>query len=258
MNVPTQAMGLRPRVETPLRLNDAVPATSSWTDEVEAVAWLQGEVAESRRLPLLEAELVIHSLFTEQRRGGKLPLPLIEVRRTSDFLAVHAVNVASVSMFLAEALEFEPAAVRRVGLAALLHDIGMVRLPREIVEKEGQVTAAEREKVKLHPILGARILLAADASLDLAATVAYEHHLRMDGSGYPQLLYPRSAHYVSRLVQLCDVFCGLHSERPYRKAWPLDIIISFFTERRGFEFHPTLTAALTTLLQQHQQAAAMM
>jgi HD-GYP domain-containing protein (c-di-GMP phosphodiesterase class II) len=219
-------------------------------EEVEAVAWIQSEVAAGRRLPLLEAEIVVDTLFTELRWGGKPPLPLVPVHDVAAFLAVQAVNVSGLAMALAHALQFEHAAVRRVGLAGLLHDIGMTRLSPGILGKPGLITPEERAEVVRHPIEGARILLATDVSLDLAAVVAYEHHLRMDGSGYPRLDYPRSAHYVSRLVQLCDVFCGLYSPRPYRVAWPLEIIVSFLAERAGFEFHPTIASALSALVQQ--------
>jgi putative two-component system response regulator len=78
----------------------------------------------------------------------------------------------------------------------------------------------------------------------------------MDGSGYPHLHYPRSAHYVSRLVQVCDVFSALRSARPYRPEWPLDIILSFLAERSGFEFHPALVTSLTGLIDQYLMANA--
>jgi HD-GYP domain-containing protein (c-di-GMP phosphodiesterase class II) len=254
MNTDVRNVG---RIEEPPRPT----AHADWRtpEEVEAVAWIHAQVAAGRRLPVLEAEAVVDLVFAERRWGGRPLIPLVPVQDMSSFLAVQAVNVSSLAMALAESLQFEDPAVRRVGVAALLHDIGMVRLAPSILSKPGQISPEERAEVVRHPIEGARILLAADASLDLAAVVAYEHHLRMDGSGYPHLSYPRSAHYVSRLIQLCDVFCGLYSPRPYRVAWPLDIILSFLAERAGFEFHPTLTVALTSLVQQHVSlhAAAM-
>ncbi len=219
-------------------------------DEVDAAQWIHQQVAEGKRLPVAEAEALINALFADVRWSGRPLLPPVAVRDTAYLAGTHAVNVAALSMALADSLQFEEVAVRRVGVAGLLHDIGMTRLPAEIAGKSGQLTPEERELVKRHPVEGARILLAADASLDLAAVVAYEHHLRMDGSGYPHLVYPRSAHYVSRLVQLCDVFVALASPRPYRAAWPLEIILSFLSERAGFEFHPTLSGALTELVQQ--------
>lgn len=245
------------RVEEPLRLSDVTPGWDlSLSDEVDAVSWILEEVRSGRPLPLLEAEFVVDSLYAELCWGGRAILPLVPVRTADRFLAVQAVNVACLSMMLARAQKFDDAGTLRIGLAALLHDLGMALLPREMIEKPGQLAPEERQRLKQHPVVGARLLLARDKSLDLAAVVAYEHHLRMDGSGYPQLVFRRSTHYVSRLVQLCDVFCSLYSPRTYRKAWPVDIILSFLAERAGFEFHPALTEALTTLVRQHTNAAA--
>ena len=238
------------------RPGPAVSAAQPRSDETDAVEWIFGEVADGRGLPVIEAEAVVNAIDAELRWGGRLFFPLLSPADVTSFLHVHAVNVATISMALAGSLQFEPASVRKIGLAALLTDIGLTCGPSTAWQKQGPLTTEEREDVIRHPVEGARLLLTAHASLDLAAVVAYEHHLRMDGSGYPRLAYPRSAHYVSRLVQICDVFCALSSPRPYRSAWPLEIILSFIAERAGFEFHPTLASALTVLVKQHLTAHA--
>lgn len=218
--------------------------------ELEAVRWVQQEVREGRPLPLVEPEFIVASLHIAMRPEGRLTLPLLSLADMSDYVAVHAINVAILSMALAENVDFDSDATRRIGLAGLLHDIGMARMPVETLARPGQISADERERIRRHPVEGARIIIAADPSLDLAAVAAYEHHLKMDGSGYPRLTYPRAGHYVSRLVQLCDIYHALRSPRPFREPWPRPIIHSFINERAGFEFHPALAAALTRLVQQ--------
>jgi HD-GYP domain-containing protein (c-di-GMP phosphodiesterase class II) len=216
-------------------------------DEIEAVGWIHGEVAAQRPLPVLEARTIVDSLFMELQWGCG---PLAAARLTSmdTYNAVHAVSVSLLSMALARSVQFDDAAARKIGLAALVHDVGMLHVDPEVLARPGQLTALEREQVKRHPEEGARIVLAADASLDLAAIVAYEHHIKIDGSGYPRPTFRRSAHYVSRLVQVCDVYHALKSPRPFRPPWPDEIITSFLTERAGFEFHPALAAALVVLV----------
>jgi putative nucleotidyltransferase with HDIG domain len=219
-----------------------------FADEVQAMRWVFDEVRAARPVPGVEAEAIVGSLLIEQLAAGRScprPLPLDEI---GCYHAVHGINVARLAMALALELEFDAAAVRRIGVAALLHDVGMMRVPADLVAKPGQLSAEERERVKEHPVQGARALLAAGPSLELAAVVAYEHHLKVDGSGYPKLAYPRAAHYVSRLVQLCDVYHALCSPRPFRPPWPQEIIVSYLNERAGFEFHPALAASLTALL----------
>jgi putative nucleotidyltransferase with HDIG domain len=218
--------------------------------EIEVVCGIQQEAREGRRLPVGDVFTVVSATHVAMRPEGRLSLPLVPVDDMTQYLAVHALNVSMLAMALAEYVDFDTDATRRIGVAALLHDIGMTRMPVELIAKPGQISAVERERIKDHPVEGARIIMASDASLELAATVAYEHHLKVDGSGYPKLTFPRPGHYVSRLVQLCDIYHALRSPRPFRQPWPRDIIYSFLNERAGFEFHPALAAALTRMTQQ--------
>jgi len=224
------------------------PPTSRVADEIEAVAWIHDEVRAGRLLALLEAGTVVDSLFVELSWGAGVPDSLAAPGSMDTYNAMHAVNVSLLAMALARNVQFDDAATRKIGLAALLHDIGMLRIDPDILARPGQLTALEREQVKRHPEEGVRIVLAADASLDLAAVVAYEHHIKIDGSGYPRPLFRRSAHYVTRLVQVCDIYHALRSPRPFRPPWPDEIIESFLTERAGFEFHPALCASLVGLM----------
>lgn len=231
-------------------------APTDLLQEVGATRWVFEEIGKGRVIPLIESEAVVNSIFAEQKWAARPLLPLVQIRNPTEFVPVHAVNTTALSMALAHSLQFDDASIRRIGLAALCHDVGMVRISPDLLNKDTQITPEERERVMRHPIEGARFLLASDPSLDLAATVAYEHHLGMDGSGYPRLIYPRTPHYVSRLVQVCSVFCALSSARPYRLAWPQDVILSYLSERSGFEFHPALASSLTSLVQQFMLANA--
>lgn len=227
------------------------------SDEVAATSWIFTHVSGGGSLPVAEAGCIINAMYGEQKWGSRFVFPLLPVMDPDDFPAIHAVNAASLAMALAGSQQFDPPSIRRVGMAALLHDIGMARVAPDVWRKQDKLTAQERELIKSHPREGALLLLRSHESLDLAAVVAYEHHLRVDGSGYPKLTYPRSAHFVSRLVQVCDVFCALATDRHYRKAWPLDVILSFLDERAGFEFHPTIAAALTGLVREDLTQAAL-
>jgi len=224
--------------------------------EIETVAWIFDEVRAGRALPVIEAEAVVGSLYLQQRVMDRLRVSVVAHDDIVRYHATHAVNVAMLSMVMAEQLDFDAASIRRIGLAAVVHDVGMTRVPADVVTRPGQISQQERELVMAHPIEGARIIMAADLSMDLAATVAFEHHLKTDGSGYPRLVYPRAPHYVSRLVQLCDVFHALSSPRPFRPPWPSEIIVSYLNERAGFDFHPGLTGTLTSLITRHLSSAS--
>jgi putative nucleotidyltransferase with HDIG domain len=228
---------------------DDDPADRPGKEELEAIAWVQEEVRSRRPLPVAEVEAAAGSLFLRLREARGESIPLVRPREDENFLPIHAVNVALLSMALAQYVQFDEHAVRRIGTAALLHDIGMARVPLHILVKPGQISPDEREAIKQHPQEGARLILEADATFDLPAIVAYEHHMKADGSGYPKLRFPRPPHYVSRLVQLCDIYQALRSPRPFRRPWPPEIVASFLNERAGFEFHPALASALTLMMQ---------
>ena len=223
-------------------------ADGALTEEVEAALWLQHQLREGRPLAVSEARIIRDAIRDAVLRcdGG---IPQARIDDVSEFLGVHAVNVSALAMALAGYVRFDEAAVREIGLAGLLHDVGMLRLPPDLLVKPGQLTGEERRRIKEHPSLGATVIIEADAALDLAAVVAYEHHVKLDGSGYPIFRYPRAVHYVSRLIQVCDVFHALRSPRPFRKPWPVEFILSFLNERAGFEFHPALVRALTRMIE---------
>jgi putative nucleotidyltransferase with HDIG domain len=236
--------------QVPDTRNGSPEAAGPLQQELDTVLWLQQEVREGRPLPVLEAFVTANALYLAIKPEGKLKLHMLPLSDMTRYVVVHALNVSMLAMAMAEFADFDTEAARKIGLAALLHDIGMARMPVDILAKPGQISADERDRIKEHPVEGARIIMAANGTLDLATVVAYEHHLKMDGSGYPKLTYPRTGHYVSRLVQLCDIYHALSSPRPFRTAWPRDIIFSFLNERAGFEFHPTLAATLVRMVQQ--------
>jgi len=220
-----------------------------YVEERHALLWLLAHVRAGKPLPVTEAEAVVHALYVGLQRAGRGELPQLGMKDAMDYGAVHALDVAMLSMAVAEQVGFEPADVRAVGLAGLLMDIGMARLPAGLLTKTTRLTEDERTQVKTHPVEGARILLEADGRLSLAATVAYEHHLKLDGSGYPHLTYPRTPHPVSRLVQLCDNYHALRTPRPYREAWPREIVLDFIRQRAGFEFDPDFAGQLTAVVE---------
>jgi HD-GYP domain-containing protein (c-di-GMP phosphodiesterase class II) len=213
-------------------------------EEIDAVFWLFEQVRLGHELPVIEAEAVAHSLYVSMRMEGDVVVPQLPLHDMKEYNAVHAINVALMAMGAAEELKLEEQAVRRIGFAGLLADIGMVRVPVELLSKAEQLSDEERAIVTRHPIDGALIIADADASLDLAAVAAYEHHLKMDGSGYPTLTYPRKPHMVSKLIAVCDTYHALRSPRPFRDAWPADITASFLQQRAGFEFDSDMVTAV--------------
>lgn len=124
-------------------------------------------------------------------------------------------------------------------LAALLHDIGKIGIPEEILCKEGPLDPAEREIINTHPKMGYEILESLAESEKVRDWV-YQHHERWDGKGYPQGLGDEDVALPGRILVLAEVYDALAEERSYKPAWPVPKIIAFFREQAGMHFDPEL------------------
>jgi putative nucleotidyltransferase with HDIG domain len=220
----------------------------SLNEEADTVRWCQDEVQRRGVVPLGEAEAVVRSLAIAMHAGRQIVLPLLRLKEFDQYTTMHSMNVAVLSMALAEFLELEAADVRAFGIAGLLHDIGKVRIPLDVLTKPGRFTDAERDLMRQHPAEGARIILATEQSLDLAAVVAYEHHILLNGGGYPLLALPRDCHRASKLVHVCDVYDALRTNRPYRDAWSQEAALAHLESQAGTEFDPEVASALVRML----------
>lgn len=217
--------------------------------EAEAMEWLQTEAREGRGLHLAEAEAVVRSLAVAARGHEHVLAALLRpggggagnATGSGDagaWASTHAMNVSVLSMALAEFMGMDSRAVRSVGVAGLLHDLGTMAVPDRILVKPDTLTREERALVETHPEAGARLILRQEERLDLAAVVAYEHHVRYDGTGYPRFRFPRPLHPVSHLVHVCATFDTLLHDRPWRPRWSEAEALRHLEEGAGTEFHP--------------------
>ena len=233
--------------------SEALPtATITYTlgEEADAVRWLHGEVEQRGELPLVEAEAVVRSLSVAMHGESQVVIPLLELKEFDQYTTTHSMNVSVLAMALAEFMGLGKRDVRAYGVAGLLHDLGKVRIPREILVKPGRLTPEERAIMNRHPADGARIIFASDKQLDLAAVVAYEHHIMLNGGGYPCLHYGRDCHRASRLVHVCDVYDALRTRRPYRDAWESERALEYIESRAGTEFDPDVARAFCSMMRQ--------
>src|SRR5437867_47938 len=239
-----------------LQAETARPLFTSLGDEVDTLHWMQREVQTTGAIPLAEAEAVVRSLAVAMHGGRQVMLPLLQLKEFDQYTTTHSMNVAVLSMALAEFLGLSATDVRTFGIAGLLHDIGKVKIPLEVLTKPGKLTDEERALMNQHPVAGARMLLEAEEDLDLAVIVAYEHHIMINGGGYPTLHYPRDCHQASKLVHVCDVYDALRTRRPYREAWSFAKTLGYLEERSELEFDTDRCATFSRQMRQWEPQVA--
>lgn len=219
------AAGLVPGDSAPLRLGggglrwgpelDPVPESYPLAEELAVMRGVFRHALHGEPLSIGDVHAVSASLGVLVGGAEGPVLPLLFVPEREDYLPAHALNTALLALAVAEPLGLGPEERHETAIAALLHDIGMARLPVETLVAS-PFTDQDRARVRVHPMEGARLLLSHGEQLESAAVVAYEHHLRMDGGGYPRLSYPREPHALTRVIAVCGAFDALLAHRPDR------------------------------------------
>jgi putative nucleotidyltransferase with HDIG domain len=225
--------------------------------EADAVRWMHEEVSSRGQLPLIEAEAIVRSLSVAMHGDSQMVLPLVQLKEFDQYTTTHSLNVSVLTMALAEHLKLGAADVKAFGVAGLLHDLGKVRVPKDILVKPGKLTEDERKVMQKHPVDGARLIVSSDKNLDLAAVVAYEHHIMLDGGGYPRPHFHRGCHHASEIVHVCDVYDALRTKRPYRDAWESVKALAYLEERAGIEFEPGVARAFVAMVRAWDERVAM-
>jgi len=141
------------------------------------------------------------------------------LKTRSDYLKGHSIAVGILAANIGTALGYSKEQVFELSYGALLHDVGMLKVPKAIVDKKGPLTASERREVNKHPIYGIEILQKMRGIPRSTPLVAYQSHERLDGRGYPKRRSAMLRHDFAKIIAVCDVYEALTSERPYRPAF---------------------------------------
>ncbi len=216
--------------------------------ELSVAHWILGEVGAGHGLPLVESEALVRTISVGIRCHSRNAIRLLDPTDNEEYPPTHAINTALLAMLLAEERGMNSRDVWEVGLAGLLHDVGMTQLSRGLVQRAESLTPTERELVNTHPKIGARILLEGPEALSIPALVAYEHHLRADGGGYPVRAGNRRPHLVSQLVHVVSVYCALRASRPYSAPWSHSRAVAFVRAGAGGQFDEGLARDFLRLM----------
>lgn len=175
-------------------------------------------------------------------------MALTALKKYDNYTFTHMVNVSALAMAQARALNIDGALLREFGFAALMHDIGKVNTPLEVLNKPDKLSKEEFEIMKQHVIDGAHILRRTPEMPALAPIVAFEHHLRQDLSGYPEKIGSRKLNLCTMIVSIADVFDALRSNRPYRQGLATARIRAIMGEQDNPAFNQPLLKRFVNLM----------
>jgi len=217
-------------------------------EQAEMAGGLFIEAKKNGRIPVALSRSVLDSIWGAMHTEEAFVIPIVPTEEGKDLAPVRAMNTAVLAVAFGRFMNLKASEIRMIAEAALLHDIGKVAIPDEILNKPGKLDPADWEYIKKHPIASAKILLRSGEKFEMAAVAAYEHHLELDGSGYPELIYPRKPHRVSQVVRLCDVYDAMRTKRPYEPEQPLGKIMEVMRSGAGRKFSPDLVDHFTSML----------
>jgi putative nucleotidyltransferase with HDIG domain len=218
--------------------SDAVSIASSLWDMAQADG--QPDPDDARQL--------IDDLAQAVAQNRTALVALTALKDYDNYTFTHMVNVSILTMAQARALSLEGAQLRELGLAALMHDIGKVRTPREILQKPDKLTDDEFAIMRLHVVDGAEILRRTPDMPALAPVVAFEHHLRLDGAGYPVGIKRSSLNLATMLCSIADVYDAMRSQRAYQESFPTDRILQVLKRNDGLQFDQHLVRRFSQLM----------
>jgi putative nucleotidyltransferase with HDIG domain len=175
-------------------------------------------------------------------------LALTTLKNYDNYTFTHMVNVSILTMGQARALGIDGPLLREFGLAALMHDIGKVRTPLEVLNKPDTLTDAEFTIMKRHTVDGAEILRGTPDIPALVPVVAFEHHLRIDGTGYPVGVKRSALNVGTMLCSIADVYDAMRSQRRYQQSFPSDRVLEVLKRNDGQHFDQHLVRRFAQLV----------
>lgn len=179
------------------------------------------------QIPVMEIRGVVadslHSLIADE----SALLALTGIRTYNRYLSEHSVNVCIISMVLGRDFGLDASTTLELGISAMLHDVGKVFIDSAVLNKPSKLSEEEWEQMRKHPVDGARVLAGLEDLPALTSTIALEHHIYLDGTGYPSLPIHQQPQLLSRLVAIVDTYDALTTDRPYKERWTTQRAIAY-------------------------------
>lgn len=190
-----------------------------------AVTSMFQEARMGKALQLEGIDTLVDDITQSISRNPEAFLSLSRLKTKDNYTYLHSVAVCALMIALAKQMKLDPALTKDLGMAGLLHDVGKMMIPDEVLNKPGRLTDIEFTIVKNHPLQGWEILKDSEGVCPIALDVCLHHHERVDGTGYPDRISGDALSLFARMGAVCDVYDAITSDRCYKAGWaPADAI----------------------------------
>ncbi len=195
----------------------------------------------------------VKGIVTELISSPQILLGMNSLKNYDDYVFQHATEVSITAIMIGRKIGLSHKRLQELGMGCLLMDIGNIFLPKEVLQKSGKLTKEEFAIIKEHPVIGYELLKNINSIGVLPSHVAFQHHEKQDGTGYPRGLTgnnstlisdePRSIHLYASIASIADVYDSLSSDTPYRKAFPREKVITMMSKLGGTHFNKDVLRA---------------
>jgi hypothetical protein len=209
--------------------------------EIAKIMEIYEEVRRHKKLRVVGIQEIVAGIIETLKQDATPFLALAPLRSMDEYTFTHSLNVCILTLAQAMGLPVEYQLLRDIGIAALLHDIGKLFIPLEIINKQDKLDDAEWALMKQHPVKGAEYLLVSPGIGRLAVVTAFEHHMKFHNNGYPEAPQGWKQNLCSQMTTISDIFDAMRTKRSYRSSMETKQVISFMWSLMGLELHPTLT-----------------
>ena len=222
---------------------EAIRAVSICGKSKQAVTDMFHEARMGKALDAQDALPIVEEISMSIQRNPGALIGLARLKNKDNYTYMHSVAVCALMVSLSRTLGLDNDQLHQAGMAGLLHDVGKMMIPMEILNKPGRLTDIEFSTVKNHPAEGHKLLLKGSGIGDVVLDVCLHHHEKINGGGYPDKLSDLQISQFAKMGAVCDVYDAITSDRPYKKGWePAEAIRKMAEWRHGHFDHKIFEA----------------
>jgi HD-GYP domain-containing protein (c-di-GMP phosphodiesterase class II) len=218
------------------------------SDLIQSLYKLDFGKNDSKNINIFTCKNYLYELVDEIVRNQRVPMRFTEIRFHNDYIYSHMVNVCIIAVKIGLQMSYNQLKLAELAIGALFHDIGMTKVSAEILNRIGGLTSEEMRQVHQHSKDGYDLLRQIPGISAVSANVAYQHHERLNGTGYPRGMTGAEIHEFAKITAVADVFDAMTTEKIYSHAKSVIDTLKFIDSLKGIEFDPEVVDTLAKIL----------